>query len=202
VNFLEIQNAVIADRFDQSDRGDIKNWINDCYDTIVSGEEWTFKTATDPVTVTANSSTVTGLPSDLGVVLELARADGTPLEYLTSAVFENTYYGITTTGIPQHYTLYGATVKVGPVSSETSTAYQLLYEKDQTPLSADADVPILPTGTHMALVYGAAAIGLMLREDPNGPGLEQKFDKRLAQMRRRYLVTHREKQRQSPAYRP
>lgn len=196
MTFKNIQDAVISDRFDETQRADVKNWINAVYGTILTAEDWTFLVTKSLVTVTAGSSTVTNLPTNLGVVLRLSRADGGALNFLSPQQFADAYYGETATGIPADYTVVNGVVSVGPISSETSALYQLEHEKEGTALSADADLPILPALSHMVLVFGAAIMGLQLSADPSWQGLQPQYDGLYQGLRRRYLASQRDGGRQ------
>jgi len=187
--FLELQNAVMSDRFDESQRGDVKTWINDCYWDVWHLEEWSFRYATATVSVTAGSQNVTGTPTDLAIVRSFQRGDGYGLVALDPVEFQRAYYDARTTDsyLPEAYTVIDGAILVGPVSSETATDYQLVYEREYTALSADNDVPALPAGAHLTLIFGAASTGLKLQNDYTWQFFEQQFQDRLNTMRRAYL---------------
>ncbi len=187
MTFKEIQDAVLSDRFDESQRGDAKHWVNHRYAWIWALEEWNFQYGTDDVTVTSGSQAVTGVTSDLAAVLTLQRSDGTPLVPLSPADFYGHYYGSTQTGSPEAFTVVNGAVMVGPTSNETATTYRLVYEKEPTLLVADNDVPAIPAGFHFALVHGGAAEGLKLQNDPTFQAFEQDFQASITAMRRKYL---------------
>lgn len=58
-------------------------------------------------------------------------------------------------------------------------------------LNADTDVPVLPAGTHMILVYGAQSAGQTLEADSTALLSDARVDRILAGMRRSYLVDQR-----------
>src|SRR5438309_566715 len=131
MTFLQIRQAILTDRFDPSQDGDCKNWVNDAYGYIWGLEEWTFRYATSLVSVTTGSKTVGGLPTDLSVVRSFQRGDGTPLDSLDPVSFDRLYYDARTTwtGLPEAYKNVNGVLSVGPASSETASDYNLIYEK-------------------------------------------------------------------------
>lgn len=133
LTFKAAQDAVL-ERFNSGRRPAAKEWLRYVHAQIWGLEEWTFKQAASLVTVTAGSSTVTGLPGNVGVVHLLQNAQGAPLTYRDRRDFYRLHYGETSQAVPYDFTLTGAgqavQVTVGPISSETSSAYQLLHEYD------------------------------------------------------------------------
>lgn len=194
MNYLALQNAVMSDRFDESQRGDVKTWINARYWQLWNEEEWTFRYATATVSVTAGSKTVTGLPSDFLIARSLQRGDGDSLVSLPATEFERVYYNARTTetGLPEAYTVIGGTIFVGPAANETASDYQLVYQREYTALSADGDTPAIPVGAHEMLVFGASAMGLQLQNDYTWQFQEQLYQDQLATLRKGYLSDRRD----------
>lgn len=149
---------------------------------------WPFRRARATVTVTSGSQSVTGLPSDYGQSMALIRNDGVRLQPLTADIFLDRYYATVNalTGDPVAYTNIDAEILVGPTPTATSSAYELLYTKSLTELSADADLPDIPTEYHPILVAGATATGLRRENDPTWEALEQEWKEGVAQMRSAY----------------
>lgn len=188
--FLEIQTSVMGTRFAEAQRGDVKTWINAVYWQAWHEERWTFRNATETVTVTANSAAVTGMTADVLRVESLARSNGAGLQYLEPRRFYARYYDATNppVGPPEAYTNVAGVLSVGPVSNETKTDYWLTYEKAYTKLVNDADVPLLPEGSHEGiLVFGATAFGLMTQNDFTWSFFDQKYQASLATLRADYL---------------
>lgn len=188
--FLELQTSVMGTRFDESQRGDVKTWINAVQWQAWHEERWTFRNATEVVTVTAGSNAITGLTADVLRVESIQRSNGVGLRYLEPRRFYALYYDNTqtTTGIPEAYTNVAGAIKVGPVSSETKTDYLVTYEKSYTKLVADSDVSLLPEGAHEGiLVFGATAYGLMTQNDFTWSFFDQKYQATLATLRSDYL---------------
>lgn len=195
MTFLQIQNALIssvAARFKESQRDDIKNWINDRYAEIWGLENWTFRHATAPINVVANNAEVTE-PSDIGIVNGLWNQYGDKLNYLSpddyyTSHIANTYGG--RTAVPDSYTVVNKQVKLDPTPSEAG-AYTILYQKAVTPLSADGDIPALPTEHHYILVHGAMATGSVMMNDFTYQFAEQRWANMLESMKQNYLVDQR-----------
>lgn len=205
MNFVQLQNAVLADGFAETKRSDAKNWINFRLGWIWDLDDWSFVQGTASVTVTGGSQTVSSMPTDFSLALGLQRADGTQLTPIEEYVdFAHRYVGTTNnqTGPPQAFTVVGSTIYVGPTSNETSSTYTLTYEKAPTLLSADGDIPAIPTQYHLALVHGAKAEGFKLSNVPLADSFDQDFQAAITAMRRKYLRSIRGAGTQVPAYRP
>lgn len=205
MNFKDLQDATIADSFDESDRDQVKHWINHRYGLLMNQYEWTFTQGEAVVTVTNGSQNVTGGPADLGIVLGLQRADGGHLRgYSEYRKFAHRYLGTGNTqpGQPEAFTVWAGNVLVGPTSNETSGAYLLTYEKSVTPLDDDDDVPVIPLEHHLALVFGAKADGLTLKSVILADPFTQMYNAEIQAMTRKYLTAVRGAAEQVPAYRP
>lgn len=204
MTFKQLQDAVLADAFAEAKRADVKNWLNFRYTWIFDVDEWTFTQGTALVTVTSGSQAVTNLPSDFGLAYALYKSDGSPLEPVDYQTFQASYYSTTSplSGPPEAFTVLGSSILVGPTSNETKADYSLAYEKTVTPLSADTDVPVIPSGYHLALVHGAKAEGFKLTNVPLADSFDADFQAAVTTMRRKYLRSLPHNQAQSPAYRP
>lgn len=182
-------------RFDESQRGDVQTWINATYWRAWTLEEWTFRYATDAVTVTAGSTAVSGLAADVAIVRSFQRGDGESIDSMEPTDFQRLYNDprVTVTGLPEAYTIINGSVFVGPASSETATDYLIVYEKEYTALSADIDIPALPTGCHEdVLVFGAIARGLKTENDFTWQFFQQTADDGIDTLRRGYLQNRRD----------
>lgn len=205
MTFRQVVDAVLADRFKESQRADAKQWVNFRLGWFFDMEDWTFTYGTDDVTVTSGSQTVSSLPDDFHAALSLLASDGTPLRGISDhAEFYERYYNNESpeSGTPEAYTVIGGTILVGPTSDETETDYKLVYKKACTLLSADGDIPAIPTELHFALVHGGAAEGLKLQNDPTWQSFEQDFQAAIQVARRKYLNDLPGAVEQFPAYRP
>lgn len=179
---------MLSGRFKEAQRSDVKTWINHRYGVVWGLADWPFRIATDLVTVTAGSQTVTGVAADFGKVVSLTRNDGYRLKALPPGLFFDRYYSTAspTTGDPLAYTIVGTSILVGPTPVTTSTTYELLYVKSFTELSADADIAAIPTEFHLMLVNGASSQGLLLENDPTWEPLERAYQSDLQALRVAY----------------
>lgn len=206
MTFKELQDAVIADVFDESDRGSVKDWINNRGRLMWGMSEWTFRRSSANVTVTTGSNQVSNLPADFEIMVDLFRDDGFQLKMFEEyREFAETYLGTDNAwvGPPEACTvLAGNQILVGPVSNVTSSTYLLAYEQAWTELVNDSDVPGFPTDTHLALVFAAKADGMVLKNILLNEPLEQRFQEYLAGMQRDYVTAVRGSSWQTPAYRP
>lgn len=204
MTFLELQDAVLADAFDASKRGDVKNWINHAYAILCDLDEWTWMRASAAVAVTSGSQTVSSMPADFGVANALVDQYGASLEkILDPEVFYDRYTGLgASTGQPEAFVNVNNGLLVGPTSNVSSSAFRLVYERVVTAMSADSDVPILPAMYHMALVHGAKAEGARLTLMPDAPNFDQAFQTSIEAMRNKYLRPIHDRAPQVPAYRP
>jgi hypothetical protein len=152
LTFKQAQDTVL-ERFNDGSRSKCKEWLNYVLGQVWGLEEWTFKRAVATVTVTAGSTAVTGLPADIGIVRLLQNAQGGKLTYREWDEFMLRHYGETGSVIPYDFTLIGTgagcQMYVGPPSSETSSAYQVLYERERGyyPSTTLNGTAALPTGT-------------------------------------------------------
>lgn len=195
MNFLQLQTAVMGTRFDESQRGDVQTWINATYWRAWTLEEWIFRYATESVTVTAGSKNVTGLTADVAIVRSFQRGDGDDITALEPTDFQRLYNTPRApyTGLPEAYTIINGSVFVGPASSETSTDYLIVYEKEYTALANDGDTPMLPAGCHEdVLVFGAIARGLKTENDFTWQFFQQTADDGIDTLRRGYLTNQRD----------
>jgi hypothetical protein len=205
VNFLALQGKVMSDRFDESQRGDVKDWINAAYWQLWSVENWTFVQArVTNASVTSGVNTLGGVPADLNTARSLMRGDGTPVHQLPMLELEQRFYDprSPSIGLPECYADLAGVIYLGPIPNETASDYELVYDKEFTALVNDADVPAIPSGAHEALVFGASVLGLQLQNDFTWQFHEQRFNEFIDGLRRNYLEVATERRLQVPAYRP
>ena len=66
LNFVEMQNFVLAERFDQAKRNECKEVLNAVYAMAFMSNQWDFRHTEVNVSVDAGSDRVTSLPVDIG----------------------------------------------------------------------------------------------------------------------------------------
>lgn len=188
----EIVDAVLNDRFSPSQRGDAEDWVGARYWWLWSLKPWTFKQASADVQATAGNSLLGNVPSDLRAVRGLFTNQGRRLRWLEPADFDSRYYDADdpVQGDPCHFTVWAGQIIVGPTPVTTAT-YRMLYELEWQPLADDDAVPLLPEGSHMGLVFGGAATGLKLQNDPTWQAFDEDFQAALTVLESQYLVDAR-----------
>lgn len=209
MTFLELQNALLpagvgnTARFKETQRLEVKNWLNDRYAEVWGLEDWTFRYASSPFSVTAGSNlgnwTGTGnLIKDIGIVNHLFQADGTRVTYVDPATYFERHLGNTAAGSPSVFTIvntagFPATrqIMLDPTPDTSSAAWQILYERQMTPLTVDTETPLLPVEHHYMLVHGAEATGQIRVSDFTYQFSEQRWQNQLAAMKRNYLADQR-----------
>lgn len=200
ITFKELQDATIAGAFDESDRANVKRWINFRAAWIWDIADWTFAQGTASVTVTAGA--VTNEPADFVSALAMFQSDGTPLVAMPQyRDFSEAYIGTSAPGsiLAEAFTVLGSSILVGPTGS--SGTYTLVYQKGPTELDADGDVPAIPAGYHLALVHGAKAEGFRLTNVPLAAQFDADFQAAITAMSSRYL-SNTDIPVQTPAYIP
>lgn len=190
MTFLELQDDVLTDRFDSSKRASVKTWINYRYGRLWGAEDWTFKYAVVPYSVSLNQSTV-----PLSTIQRpLAVWDTTispSYQGMTADRPESFYNGASrAASIPSRFTVVGTNLILDRPASRATTL-QILGELAFVPLSADADVPLIPTEFHRMLASGAVAEGLRNRNDPFWQDKENEFQAAYQDMKRNYLSSVR-----------
>lgn len=143
-----------------------KDYVNEAYREVCMLEDWPFnETASTSVSITAGSRSAT-LPTNVWKVR--AVYDSTNDNVLApitnpSQVFRD-YPEQTETGQPQDYRIRAQLLEVFPLPETTTTftVHGLAYAGD---LSADADVPALPTPYQHVLV--PLAVAKAYRDDGN-----------------------------------
>lgn len=194
MTFKQLQDEMItvpSARFKETQRASVKRWLNFAYAKLWNQSDWTFRLGTANVAVTAGSTAISNLPADFGIGMALYRADGSPINFLQARKYLSTYQGLASTGLPEDWTIIGANAFVGPISSETSAAYTLLYEKALTELVNDNDLPAIPSEYHYALIYGATTLGLVNENDFTWQFATAQWQEAIASMQQNYLDNQR-----------
>jgi hypothetical protein len=189
LTYKEIQDELIAYRFDETQRTYIKRSINHRYQMIWGAAPWAFKlplTANVTVTTGSQSAPVATVSADVQRILQVWDTAGNPLEYIDPIMHQNMFRA-SANAAPTHWSVAGGSefsIILGPTPNATVT-YTCMYERKIARLvasvvtsglmSADADVPIFNDAFHYLLVVGAAATSLKLENDATGQLLEEEF---------------------------
>lgn len=203
LNFGQIVDLVLKDGFDETDRADAQNWVVARHAWLWDSDEWTFRMGTAPVTFTANSQFVAGLPTDFRIATALYNQQGWPLEPIRDIdkFFDdfNTNQNLGSSG-PVAFTVVGPGLLVGPMGDGTTG--MLVYEKSKPALIGDLDSTGLPDGYDMTLVHGAKAEGFTLKNVPLAQTFENHFAAGIVALQKNYLTGIRGQVGQMGAYRP
>lgn len=201
--FKDVQDAVIKDGFAEADRGDVKTWIVNRHAMLWSAREWVFRDGTTPVTFTANSQLVAGLPTDFLIATAVYNQQGSLLRPIRDIdrFFNdyNTNLAFGSSG-PEAYTVIAGQLLVGPSGDGTNGL--LVYERSKPSLVADTDPTGLPDGFDLALVYGAKAAGFALKNVPLSQNFENQYAGVIVAMENDYLTGIRGQVGQMGRYRP
>jgi hypothetical protein len=193
VIFKALQDELVAGpapRFNETQRAQVKLWLNDRLAELWGLEDWTFRKAATTVTVTGGSNIVTA-PSDLGIVLGLMRDDGTPIQYVTPETYFRAHLGQQNSTTTDRFTVVNKQILLDPTPGTGSSSWELYYDKAVTPLVADGDIPAIPSEHHYILVHGATATGSVMVNDFTYQFAEQRWANELDSMRRNYLADQR-----------
>jgi len=186
MTFLELQNEVLSDRFGSDKRPNAKNWLNYRYGRLWGMEPWTFKLAVSDIAVNLNASTYT-LASGVRVI---GLWDSTNTNFdVTSPIRPEDFYELAseTSGTPYNWTVVGNNIIFDRPMGQNRT-FKLLSEVVFTPLSADGDIPAIPSEFHLVLASGAASHGLRLENDPSWESFEDDWQRGIADMKANYLT--------------
>ena len=193
MTFEQIQDSVIALRFHEGKRTEVKNWINTAYQKIWNEANWSFKKVRDQnFSITAGDSTPT-MPTDLSKVTQITDFNGSPLVYIPDWQYDEAFAGDTATGVPQYYTVIDRQVHLAPIPSGNST-FKISYKRRLShvdPVSGvvggimveDGDQPIWAAEYDYVLVLEATIIGQQTEKDPNWRELQPQRDALLISMR-------------------
>jgi hypothetical protein len=197
VTFLELQNELLpagvgnTARFKETQRESVKKWLNDRYAEVWGLEDWTFRYAIAPLTVSVGDDTPV-MPTDFGIANQLWDAAGAKVPYVAPDTFFPVHLPSgTATGDPSRFTVINKQIYLDPTPGAASAVWNLYYEKALTLLVGDNAVPLLPPEHHYMLVHGAEATGQIRVQDFTYQFSEQRWQNQLAAMKRNYLVDQR-----------
>lgn len=177
MNFLELQDEVIASRFREAQRARIKRWINWRYQWANALADWPWLA---PISETVTFANPLTLDSDVLRVLNVHDVDNdAELKYLSLVDWRRWYADSDTGDTPETYTLDATTaggtrLLVGPPSSATGSL-EVIFQSRPASLVENLDEPVWPEAYHYNLVLGATSTGLKLENDPTWEALETEF---------------------------
>lgn len=172
---------------------EIINYINDTQNDVFNEYSLPFMQATQTYTLTAGVSDITngsGLPTNYVQAIDLLLTSAGREKVLTYKDFkeidvlypDSDDQTANPQGVPNFWYYYGETIRVYP---EPDTGYDLTlrYYKKPTLLSANSDVPEIPSEFEELLVVGAGYRVLQVKDNYDQAGiLQNKYDELLAKM--------------------
>ena len=191
MNFLEIVDEVLFDRFSETRRAGIKRYVNARYGRVWAQEPWTFKRAAVTTSVSSGVGSVTLASLGLQRVEGVWRVSGNS-NYDVNSIRPEDFPGWVSTvgGTPYEFTIYGNSIQLDRSPSST-TSLIVLGELAFAPMVNDTDEPLLPEEFHMMLVHGAASEALRMENDPTWQGFEQDYLAYLEDLKKGYLTAVR-----------
>ena len=181
-------DGILLDRFETEHRPRALQALNNRYAHLWAIEDWTWRFARVPVSISAGVGFVGGLPDDFGVPLYLWDDQGSELTYLDTDSFAASYPPASPQGFPASWTVIAETIYVGPIPGVSSSAYQTYYRRRLIPLSDETQIPAIPQEFQLALVHGGRAELLAFYNDPTSSDMEQQFQMDIEALRREYLA--------------
>jgi len=191
MNFQQIQDEVLTNRFDPGQRAQVKNWINYRYGRIWAMENWTFKYQVSTIAVSGGASSVA--KGTLGDIVRIWDTTVTPSYSPMLPMRAEDMWDIaraTQSGAPYDFTVVGSNIYFERPMDQNRSFY-VLSTIPFTSLVNDGDVPLLPSEFHYLLVSGATAIGQMRENDPAAQQFEADWQQGIADMRSGYLTEQR-----------
>jgi len=167
MNFLELQNEVLAHGFDQSVyRARVQRWLNEAQSRIARILELPNQYVTTTITTVVGTETY-NLPSDVvrinGVTNASSPSELTHVEDPADIAYNN--QAGQSVGEPQYYTLSsGTTLRLSPIPNAVYSL-TLDYYKAPSTLSADTDVSSIPSDYHDVMISYALSRAYRSEDD-------------------------------------
>ena len=178
---------------------EITNYINDTQNDVFNEYALPFMQSTQDYTLTIDEPDITngsGLPADYAQAITLVNTfngNKEVIPYIDFTVLEEEYpdpEDLTQypSGSPLYWYIYDQTIKVYPAPEQAYTV-TLKYRSKPVVLSADADVPQIPSEFEELLVSGASYRVLQVKDNYDQAGIHQnKYDEILQKLVKRYSV--------------
>ena len=192
MTFKQLQDEVIALRFDESKRASIKSWLNLGYQRIWNLRDWTFKHASSAVFVTSGDNSPP-MPADFQKAIALYDSNGVELPYLSQQEWEQDFV-YPTSGKARAYTIIDRQIYLGPklVNADTLSLSYKRRLAHVDPVNGviggvmvnDGDQPIWPAEHDYALIFEAAVQGEALTDGLGSGDLMQLRDQALLAMQK------------------
>lgn len=159
---------------------EIKGYINDTQNDIFNEYRLRFMEDSQSYTIAVGVSDISngsGLPTDYVQALDIINSKGDRLKYI-----EVKDISISESGVPTSWYIFNNTINLYPTPSAVDILTLRFYKKP-TELSADADVPEVPSEFCEALVLGAAYRVLQVKDNYDQAAiLQNKYDEILQKM--------------------
>jgi hypothetical protein len=178
---------------------EITNYINDAQNDIFNEYRLPFMQTEQDYTLTPGVADITngvGLPTNYVQAVDLVMTSSgaqSALTYIDFAELDRMYPDSEDTtaypvNIPTMWYFYGDTIKVFPTPASAQTL-TLRYYKKPTELSADTDVPEVPSEFREILVMGAAYRVMQVKDNYDQAGVMQnKYDEILQKLVVKYSM--------------
>lgn len=172
---------------------EINNYINDTQNDVFNEYRLPFMQTSQNYTLAVNTSDITngsGLPSNFVQAIDIfltTTGREKVLEYIDFAELDKLYADLDDTtanpaNVPNYWYKIDDTIRVFPVPNAAYTLTMRYYKKP-TILSANADVPEIPSQFEEVLVVGAAYRVMQAKDNYDQAGiLENKYDELLQKM--------------------
>jgi hypothetical protein len=166
MNFLEMQNEVLAHGFQQEVyRARVKNWLNEAQSRIARLLELPSLYATSTISA-VNGTDTYNLPSDVirinGVTNATSPLELTYVEDPADINYSN--QNGQNLGEPQYYAFTGTSLRLSPVPNAAYTL-TLDYYKAPSALAADGDTSSLPSDYHDVMISYALSRAYRSEDD-------------------------------------
>jgi hypothetical protein len=176
---------------------EIKTYINDAQNDVFNEYRLPLLEDSQDYTLAAGVSDITngtGVPTNyvqgLDLLLTTAGIEK-PLIYIAKKELDAMYpdgddVTVNPANIPSYWYVYESTIKVFPVPSDAFTV-TLNYYKKPVEMTADGDVPLVPSEFQELLVLGAAYRVMQVKDNYDQAGvLQNKFDEILQKLVSKY----------------
>lgn len=157
---------------------EIKSYINDTQYDVYNEYRLRFMEDSQAYTLAVGVADITngsGLPTNYVQALDIINTTSGKQSTLTF-IDAKSVNNLTTTGQPTSWYIFENTINLYPIPTSADTV-TLRYYKKPTELSADADVPEIPSEFNELLVVGAAYRVMQVKDNYDQAGvLQNKYD--------------------------